>query len=54
MTARMILQSFDTYRLARINFVNSIADLALRQQNIDILLSAGVLGKSLHFIVKLN
>ncbi|KAF5271133.1 hypothetical protein FQR65_LT17713 [Abscondita terminalis] len=43
MTARSILQVFDTYQKARICFVQAVADLALRQQNMEYLCQAGVL-----------
>lgn len=44
MTARSILQVFDHYQKARIQFVQTVADLALRQQNIEYLDQAGALG----------
>lgn len=45
MTARSILQAFDAYRLARMSFVQTVAEVAARPQNVDILLGANVLGQ---------
>lgn len=44
MTARSILQVFDQYQRARIQFVQSVADLALRPQNVEYLDQGGALG----------
>ncbi|XP_046617133.1 sperm-associated antigen 6-like isoform X3 [Neodiprion virginianus] len=43
MTARVILQVFDQYQKARVSFVQTVADLASRPQNVDCLENAGVL-----------
>lgn len=43
MTSRSILQVFDQYQKARSNFVQNIAELALRPQNIEIMIEANVL-----------
>ncbi|KAK4877934.1 hypothetical protein RN001_010440 [Aquatica leii] len=43
MTARSILQVFDNYQKARISFVQTVADLAMRQQNVEYLNQAGAL-----------
>lgn len=45
MTAKSILNVFEEYRRARIQFVQTVADLALRPQNYDILRSADVIGE---------
>lgn len=44
MTARTILQLFDNYQKERLTFVQTVADLALRPQNVELLEQAGVLG----------
>lgn len=43
MTARSILNIFEEYRKARVIFVQTVADLALRPQNIDMLKSNNVI-----------
>ncbi|XP_012251743.2 sperm-associated antigen 6-like [Athalia rosae] len=43
MTARIILQVFDEYQKARVSFVQTVADLASRAQNVESLENAGVL-----------
>ncbi|KAK5638658.1 hypothetical protein RI129_012953 [Pyrocoelia pectoralis] len=43
MTARSIFQVFDQYQKARITFVQTVSDLALRSQNIDYLNKGGAL-----------
>lgn len=45
MTTRSIAQTFDQYQKARVTFVQTIADLAARPQNVEILMDARVLGK---------
>lgn len=45
MTTRSILQIFDQYQKARVAFVQTVADLAIRPQNVEILLDARVLGE---------
>ena len=42
--SRAVLQPFEEYQKARITFVQSIAELATRHQNIEALHSAGVMG----------
>ncbi|MGL4331180.1 MAG: hypothetical protein ACRCSD_11380 [Clostridium sp.] len=42
--SRALLQPFEEYQKARISFVQSIADLATKPQNIEALQSAGVMG----------
>lgn len=57
MTTRSISQIFDQYQKARVSFVQTIADLAMRPQNVEILMDARVLGKYLleqQFIVSRN
>ena len=44
MTARSILQIFDQYEKTRLNFVKTVAELALRPTNIPTLHEAKVLG----------
>lgn len=44
MTTRSILQIFDQYQKARVAFVQTVADLAVRPQNVEILIDARVLG----------
>lgn len=44
MTTRSILQIFDQYQKARVAFVQTVADLAMRPQNVEILIDARVLG----------
>lgn len=44
MTARSILQVFERYQKERVSFVQNIAELAIRPQNVDILNQAHVLG----------
>ncbi|KAM8730797.1 sperm-associated antigen 6 [Acanthopagrus schlegelii] len=43
MTQRQIIQVFEQYQKSRMQFVQTVADLASRPQNIDILQNAGVL-----------
>lgn len=45
MVSRGILQIFDQYQKARLVFAQSVAELALRPQNIETLRKAGILGK---------
>lgn len=47
MVSRGILQIFDQYQKARLVFAQSVAELALRPQNIEALRKAGILGE--HF-----
>lgn len=44
MTTRSISQIFDQYQKARVTFVQTVADLAIRPQNVEILMDARVLG----------
>lgn len=44
MTARTILQLFDNYQRERLTFVQNVAELALRSQNVELLEQAGALG----------
>jgi hypothetical protein len=48
MTTKSILQIFDQYEKARLNFTKSVAELALRSSNVPILNEANVLGKTLN------
>nr|CAH7769107.1 unnamed protein product [Callosobruchus chinensis] len=41
--SRTVLQTFDTYQKARLQFVQCVADLAVREQNCELLLNAGIL-----------
>lgn len=43
MSNRQILQVFETYQKARVTFVQTVADLSLRQQNVEALQGAGVM-----------
>lgn len=54
MTARSILQAFDAYRMARMSFVQTVAELAARPQNVDILLGANVLGQYFVLVTQCN
>ena len=45
--SRAVLQVFEEYQKARVTFVQTIADLATRPQNIDALQNAGVIFESL-------
>ncbi|KAF7268068.1 hypothetical protein GWI33_018766 [Rhynchophorus ferrugineus] len=45
MTTRSILQVFENYQKARLTFVQTVADLALRSQNNEIMKKANILGK---------
>ena len=40
---RAVLQVFETYQRARVSFVQSVAELAMRPQNVDALQNAGVM-----------
>ena len=44
--SRAVLQVFEEYQKARVTFVQTIADLATRPQNIDALQNAGVIFES--------
>lgn len=50
MTTRSISQIFDQYQKARVAFVQTIADLAVRPQNVEILMDAKVLGMNDAFV----
>ncbi len=41
--ARTVLQAFEDYQKARVSFVQTVADLATRPQNIDVLQNANVM-----------
>ena len=41
--SRAVLQVFEEYQKARVTFVQTVADLATRPQNIDALQNAGVM-----------
>nr|CAH7723586.1 unnamed protein product [Callosobruchus chinensis] len=41
--SRTVLQTFDTYQKARLQFVQCVADLAVREQNCELLFNAGIL-----------
>lgn len=45
--SRAILQPFEAYQKARVQFVQTVAELASRAQNIEALQSAGNFRKSL-------
>lgn len=45
MTARSLLQVFENYQKARLAFVQTVADLALRSQNNEVMKKSNVLGK---------
>ena len=40
---RAVLQVFENYQKARVNFVQTVAELATRPQNIEALQNAGVI-----------
>ena len=40
---RAVLQVFENYQKARVNFVQTVAELATRPQNIEALQNAGVM-----------
>lgn len=46
MVSRGILQIFDQYQKARLVFAQSVAELAGRPQNVEILRKAGILGEN--------
>ena len=45
--SRAVLAPFETYQKARVTFVQTVAELATRPQNIEALQSAGTLTQSL-------
>ena len=51
--SRAVLAPFETYQKARVNFVQTVAELAQRPQNIEALQSAGKYIKYLRLTINL-
>ena len=51
MTSRAVLQVFEEYQSSRTKFIQTVAELAMRPQNIDILQNAGAMQLLRHLLI---